>query len=259
MNIDVNIKRIVNAYYIETSRWQRDFFAPRINDGIVLFTEGRIEYDFGSKKLIAQKGDVLLLPGNIPYSGVKKTDKVAFYVLDFECGAENEFNEVLGASVVTISEPDIFGLKFSEAVAAWKKQLLGFDFEIKSFAYYARSNIISSMNRTNKDDGSTEAILEFIYRNISDPKLDLLGICKKFFISDSQLRRNVYKYTGMNPNRYILKIRLDMAQIELVNTQKSIKCISEICGFSSPYYFSKCFSKRFGMSPKEFRAKCSNA
>ena len=259
MNIDVNIKRIVNAYYIETSRWQRDFFAPRINDGIVLFTEGRIEYDFGSKKLIAQKGDVLLLPGNIPYSGVKKTDKVAFFVLDFECGTENEFNEVLGASVVTISEPDIFGLKFSEAVAAWKKQLLGFDFEIKSFAYYALSNIISSMNRTNKDDGSTEAILEFIYRNISDPKLDLLGICKKFFISDSQLRRNVYKYTGMNPNRYILKIRLDMAKIELVNTQKSIKCISEICGFSSPYYFSKCFSKCFGMSPKEFRAKCSNA
>ena len=113
MEMDMNIKRIVNAYYIETSRWKRDFFAPRNNDGIVLFAEGKIEYDFGFKKLVAQKGDVLLLPGNAPYSGVKKTDKVAFYVLDFECGAENEFNEVLGASVVTISDPEIFHLKFS--------------------------------------------------------------------------------------------------------------------------------------------------
>ena len=254
----MNIKRIVNAYYIETSRWQRDFFAPRINDGIVLFAEGKIEYDFGSKKLVAQKGDVLLLPGNVPYSGVKKTDKVAFFVLDFECSTENEFNAALGASVVTISEPKIFYLKFSEAVAAWRKQLIGVDLEIKSFAYYALSNVASALNRMNKENESTEVILEFISRNISDPNLDISGLFKKFFISDSQLRRNIYKYTGMNPNRYILKIRLDMAQIELVNTQKSIKCISEICGFSSPYYFSKCFSKYFGMSPKEFRAKCSN-
>jgi AraC-like DNA-binding protein len=253
--MDITIKKIVNAYYIETSKWQRAFFAPRVTDGIVLFTEGKIKYDFGNKTLVAQKGDILLLPGNIPYSGEKKSKNVAFFVLDFECVSENEFNKTFGASVYSEFDSNILHLKFSKAVVSWKKQLLGASLELKSFAYYVLSNIINSRARMHEGTAHTEAMLEFICQNVKDQNLVLSDLCSKFSISESQLRRNIYKYTGMNPNQYIQKMRLDMAKAELINTQKSIKSISEDCGFSSPYYFSKCFFKKYGLSPKAYRAK----
>lgn len=243
---------------METSRWQRDFFAPRIYDGIVLFTSGKIKYDFGDKTIVAQKGDVLFLPGNVSYSGQKLSETVSFFVLDFECFTENEFNEAIGASLLSTSDYDSLCASFSEAVEQWNKQHIDVNFKLKSLAYQILSNTVKSQIKIKEETTHTETILNFISENIRNPKLSNTELCSLFFISESQLRRNICKYTGMNPNQYILKLRLLLAQNELIHTTKSIKEISEDCGFASPYYFSRCFSSQFGASPKAYRSKHLN-
>jgi hypothetical protein len=133
--LDLNVKNIVNAYYIKTDVWERNFFDTRYYDGIVLFDEGEIEYSFADKKLCAKKGDFLFLPGNIPYSGKKLTETVGFYVVDFECFSSNEFSNAIGATVHTTYEYNIFSEKFSKVVELWKKQHIDVNFKIKSFIY----------------------------------------------------------------------------------------------------------------------------
>ena len=76
---DLCIEKIVNVYQQHTKNWKRDFFKPRGYGGIVLFTQGKIRYDFADKSIIAQAGDLLLLPGNAAYSGQRLTEETGFY------------------------------------------------------------------------------------------------------------------------------------------------------------------------------------
>jgi AraC-like DNA-binding protein len=103
----------------------------------------------------------------------------------------------------------------------------------------------------------TDSIIDYICENICDPSLSVKFLCEKFYISESQLRRNFLNQTGMKPNEYITNIRLNLAKNELAYTSKSIMTVSEFCGFSSPYYFSNCFSRHTGMSPSQFRKHIS--
>jgi AraC-like DNA-binding protein len=57
---------------------------------------------------------------------------------------------------------------------------------------------------------------------------------------------------------YLLMLRLSKAKEELMNTEKSIKEISESCGFSSPNYFSLIFKRKENISPGNYR-KYQNA
>jgi len=254
MNMDINVKKIVNVYYYETDRWKRDFYAPRIFDAIVLFTDGEIEYHFNGKTVVAKKGELLYLPGNIPYSGKKHTEKVSFFVLDFLCDAENDF-EKLGAPFVASPENyDVVFSKFSKAVFHWNKREIDVNLQMKSFVYSLLCEVYKQINSENNTTPVGD-ILEYIVDNLGNKSLNISYLCNKFYISESQLRRNILKATGYKPNEYILTLRINSAKNELIYSYKSIKQISDECGFSSPYYFSRCFSKCTKASPKEFKKR----
>ena len=252
MNTDLNIKKIVNVYHYKTDDWHRDFFAPRMYDGIVLFTEGEIEYTLPDKKLVAKKGDFLFLPGKIPNSGKRRSQTVAFFVLDMICFSDEEFEQTVSAGVHPAADYERMYFAFSELVDSWNRQEFHTTFKLKSFIYKVLADTIAAPPRQNTTQ-PLDKILLYIHENIADPTLSVEKLTEIFYISESQLRRNIFKHTGMNPNGYILKLRLNKAQNELTFTNKSIGDISAECGFSSPYYFSRCFSGHYGISPLKYR------
>ena len=58
-----------------------------------------------------------------------------------------------------------------------------------------------------------------------------------------------------SPVFFIRSIRLHRAAKMLRRGDKSIAEISELTGFSSPSYFTKCFMKEFGCRPSEYPGK----
>lgn len=56
------------------------------------------------------------------------------------------------------------------------------------------------------------------------------------------------------PGQYLLSIRLSAAKAQLVTTTLPISEIAVKCGFNSQAYFSDCFKRHFGVSPREFRS-----
>lgn len=252
MESDICIRKIENMYYARQKNWHRDFFAPRKLDGLVFFEEGSIEYHFADKTVLAKKGDILALPGNLPYSGKRYADEISIFVIDFSCGNENEFEHLLAPAAFTPMAGDLVHAKFARALQAWERQAIDVQLELKSLIYSllceAFRNPFPQKNTTPTDD-----ILEFILKNLDDPELSVFSLCQRFSISESQLRRNIIKATNATPNRYILTLRMKKAMNELAQSEKSIQQVAIECGFSSPYYFSRCFSQHVGISPSEYK------
>lgn len=64
-----------------------------------------------------------------------------------------------------------------------------------------------------------------------------------------------HRETGMTLNRYINNLRLNRASDLLKNTDYAVSEIAWICGFRSPAYFSRIFSREFGTAPGNFRRR----
>lgn len=249
---DLVIKNVVRLYHIKHRAWARNRFSERGSDAIVLFTEGKIEYHFATGTLTAEKGDFLLLPGGVPYSGKKLTDKVAFFVLDFTCTPRDAFEKFPAPAVIRAENYESAVLLFGEALKAFNEHRGDVNFKMKAFAYQLLSEILKE-NAVQKNTVPVDVIVAYIAENVGNPDLSVGQLCRKFFISESQLRRNIQRATRLAPSEYILTLRINRAKNELSYTDRSVKEIAARCGFASPYYFSRCFRQSTGLSPLAYR------
>jgi transcriptional regulator GlxA family with amidase domain len=90
--------------------------------------------------------------------------------------------------------------------------------------------------------------------NIEVP-LPLPGIAKKCNLSLRQMERLFHKYRSLTPSQYYLNLRLSHARQLLLNTNRSVIEISIATGFPSQSYFTACYRKCFGSSPRNHRSQ----
>ena len=93
---------------------------------------------------------------------------------------------------------------------------------------------------------------ELILSNIAHPNL-LLVLSEQLKLSKSQVYRKIKKRTGLSPSLYIRQIRLTIAHDWLQTTDASISEIAKQLGFREVAYFSRCFSKCYGVPPSRIR------
>ena len=74
-------------------------------------------------------------------------------------------------------------------------------------------------------------------------------------VSRSGLFTKVKEATGKTPHQLILEARLRKATEMLSEGKASINEISYSVGFNTPSYFTKCFTKEFGVAPKDWAKK----
>ena len=114
---------------------------------------------------------------------------------------------------------------------------------------------------TNKLFAPTEKlaklVAEYINRNYQD-KITLSILSQKFECCNATLTNSFKKEYKMSIMSYICKVRLEKSREMLHNSRKSIKEISNECGFYDQNYFSKTFSKYYGISPTQFRTESIN-
>lgn len=72
-------------------------------------------------------------------------------------------------------------------------------------------------------------------------------------MSPSYFYQEFRKTTGMSPAKYRNHIRINVAKSDLINTDMTVKKISEKVGFDDVFYFSRIFKSITGTSPTVFR------
>lgn len=103
-------------------------------------------------------------------------------------------------------------------------------------------------------DERIQAVLEHINEHAFE-KLTiefLAGVCG---LSPSRFAHLFQEQMGQSPMQYIEERRLERAQELLRITSRPIAQIAEECGFSNPFYFSRIFKARTGVSPRDARTR----
>lgn len=81
----------------------------------------------------------------------------------------------------------------------------------------------------------------------------LSELAGEYHVSSSHLSHIFKSVTGYAPIEYLISCRLSAAKNLLSTTDKSIKQIIDLCGFSDESNFSRTFREKVGMTPTEFR------
>lgn len=123
-----------------------------------------------------------------------------------------------------------------------------------------RERAFKLMNQGNRDepvyknemnDMFLKKALEVVYKNMSNSEFGKNEFASEMNVSPSLLYQKLKALTEQSPLDFIRIIRFNHA-MELLQSQRySITEIGEMCGFSSPSYFSTAFKKHFGKSPAE--------
>jgi transcriptional regulator GlxA family with amidase domain len=97
-------------------------------------------------------------------------------------------------------------------------------------------------------------VINLMENNIELP-LSLPAIAKRCNLSLRQIERLFHKYRNMTPSQYYLSLRLSHAKRLLLNTNRSVIDISIATGFETQSYFTACYRKHFGSSPRSHRSQ----
>ena len=97
-------------------------------------------------------------------------------------------------------------------------------------------------------------VINLMENNIEVP-LSLPSIAEKCSLSLRQIERLFHKYRDVTPSQYYLSLRLTHAKQLLLNTNHSVIDISIATGFETQSYFTACYRKYFGSSPRNHRSQ----
>ena len=152
----------------------------------------------------------------------------------FECGADSFLNKPFNR--------EIFHIRVRTLIAN----------KLRMKAFYGDKTALPSADVNDLDKGFTERFRTVIENNLNDPSLSVETIATEMGMGRSQLYRKVKSLTGFTPIEMIRVARLKKAAEILKRTDMSVSEVAYEVGFSSPGYFTKCFSDYFGTSPSNY-------
>lgn len=118
--------------------------------------------------------------------------------------------------------------------------------------YTPNEIVISSL-----DEQLLKKALQIVEDNISNDQFDIITFSMELGVSRTLLFTKIKAWTNFTPNDFIQEIRMKRAAQLLEQGNLNISEVGYQVGFKNPKYFSKCFRKKFGLSPTEYIEKFS--
>ena len=103
-------------------------------------------------------------------------------------------------------------------------------------------------------------IRDFLAQNFENPDITMDTLSGLFGYNGDYIRRCFKTDMGVTPLMYLCSLRIRRAGDMLLGLRfYTVEEVAKQCGFSDPYYFSRCFKKQTGVSPSRFRSEGGNA
>jgi AraC-like DNA-binding protein len=99
-----------------------------------------------------------------------------------------------------------------------------------------------------------QCVVDHMERHVAD-SADLDAWLKLFGGSRSHFQRQFKRATGHAPRNYFLRLKIRAACSLLAASELRVGEIADRVGFADPYYFSRCFHRLTGVSPRRYRAR----
>ena len=171
------------------------------------------------------------------------------FIMMGQAGCEQTDYEVLKAALKRIGIEGPEAQKISENVPKISKDMTLSYTNIMTICarYLTLSNAMQKAT-----PGIAEAAMLFIQEEY-DKKIALSDICRAIGCSKSSLLVAFKREFGITVNTAITRRRLECAKKMLSDRSMSISDVAAATGFYDQSYFSKVFSREYGISPSDFR------
>ena len=210
--------------------------------GLSFCIQGQITYTKDGSKYVSNHSNAVLLPKGQTYDLNRDTDGM-FPVINFDC-IGFDCPDIL---VFPLHNPETF-------LRDYQKLSDLFLFENNQLRIF--SLFYDMLHRIEQEQlprgGVLHHALKYIEQNLSNPELSNTLIAQSLNISEVYFRKIFYKEYHLTPKQYILDVRIKKAKQLLTDSPYSVTAISEACGFSSVYAFSRCFKEKVGITPTEY-------
>jgi signal transduction histidine kinase/DNA-binding response OmpR family regulator len=120
----------------------------------------------------------------------------------------------------------------------------------QKYSQFALIDDPSALKNENSFIHKTNAIIQ---ENIDNENFSVENLADALYISRMQLHRKLKALTNRSSSSYIRCFRLHRAKPMLKDISRTIGDVAFEVGFHDPNYFTKSFSKEFGVTPSEFR------
>lgn len=105
-----------------------------------------------------------------------------------------------------------------------------------------------------ENDDRVTKLLAYINENIANPQLlKIEPLAKTFLLSPTYLSEFFRKKVKMSLREYIMKARLKLVEIRLLNSDYTLNEIANELNFTDVSHLSKTFKRHTGMSIREFK------
>lgn len=146
---------------------------------------------------------------------------------------------------------------FENIIEITKEERTGYQPLVSGIVMYLLGEIYSlTRQQLYTGEDITESIINkarIIFRTNIDQQINIEEVAKELCVSYAWFRKAFKTYTGIAPHQYLLQLKIEKAKMLLPNRSQSIKEIAFSLNFESPFYFSKLFKEKVGVSPKEYR------
>lgn len=196
----------------------------------------------------------VMMPGKDGFEVTKilkkqeKTSHVPIVLLTAKAGVENRIAGLETGADAYVPKP--FS---SEELHARIKNLIAGRKKLKekfSRSLLVKPEVVSEPSMEEKFLMRVKAAVE---AHLDDENFSVEELSKEVGMSRAQLHRKLIALTGVSASRFVRNYRLEHAYQLLQNKVGTVSEIAYRVGYSSPAYFTKCFTEDFGISPSQVK------
>lgn len=106
---------------------------------------------------------------------------------------------------------------------------------------------------TSYDEDFLKEAVRFVEEHIDRTELTIDEFANALKVSRTVFYRKLKTIVGLSPVDFIREIRVKRSVQLIESGQYTFSQVAYMCGFNDPKYFTKCFKKRMGVTPSEYR------
>lgn len=142
--------------------------------------------------------------------------------------------------------------KLLDATKTFHSQPLGLRMEVNGLLLQLLSRFFTNGTRKHKiNDDRISQTLYTIERNLSNTP-DVGKLASDVHLGKDRFIRLFSQQTGSTPTNYIIRMRIQQAQMLFIDGNSSVKEVASILGYDNISYFGRLFKKVTEMTPSEF-------
>ena len=235
---------------------QRNAFSSYL---LLVMLTGSLSYQTRFSRGTARAGQVLLLDCNAPHSYAAQ-GKCSFTFVHFS-GAQSQllYEEIVQSvgNLIPLSSPNELHESIGEILSAMRNDHRLNEAETSALIYGMLMKLLEHSGSSIAGGSGNPVVdraISYIQSHLTE-KLSVEEIAANAGYSASYFSHLFTVETGLSPYQFVVKSRIEKAQLLLKTTRHTVQEIAFQCGFNSAANFCYTFRRLVNTSPHEYRKR----